>query len=245
MLIRLVSFLLIELHLNYLDIHYNDESNAMSTDLTTIEQTTGESKLRSVQLHERTDDRSPDYYDRVLAIAYRNNIERMLDPRVSKSASKLAPQIFSILLAATRLLTIGELQHTICAIQDPIDSSIYSAPLRWSAIQQTCRGMIVKDSAEFVTFLNDSLATFVDRDPKLAEIQRQARGHVSSMLPVSGVDRILTGSVQYCFGSPGAFEEVASSDICWTQLENALRQQASRNPMYRPVQLCGHLSGPR
>jgi ankyrin repeat protein len=170
MLIRLVSFLLIELHLNYLDIHHNDESNAMSTDLTTIEQTTGESKLRSVQLHKRTDDRSPDYYDRVLAIAYRNNIERMLDPRVSKSASKLARQIFSILLAATRLLTIEELQHTICAIQDPIDSSIYSAPLRWSAIQQTCRGMIVKDSAEFVTFLHDSLATFVDRDPKLAEI---------------------------------------------------------------------------
>ncbi|KAM0721946.1 hypothetical protein Q7P37_002872 [Cladosporium fusiforme] len=156
-------FLLLKLHFLFLDIHVS-ALEALKRDLALIESTTDRSRLPTWNLSGEANARASHYDSKVLSEAYRHNIERMLVSSISAFASRLANDIFAIMLAAERSLTLEELQHAVFA-----SGATENNGLSWSVMHNSCRGMIRKDSAGFVTFLHSSLAVFVHRDEEISK----------------------------------------------------------------------------
>lgn len=133
-------------------------------DLDSIRTTTTISDFRNFASDNTPAEEHHSYETRVLENAYKNNIERIMDETVEPSLPDLASKIFGVLLTSVRLLTVEELQHAICAIQQPdLPFTSTSSPFyTWEDLQRVCQGMIQVDQAGFVIFIHSSLGTYLD-----------------------------------------------------------------------------------
>jgi ankyrin repeat protein len=159
------SFLLTVLNVEFVRPKlYAKDRRALPRCLEYLEESTRMSKLREIGFNERArnDDGRRVYDIKVLDNAYRINLERITNGSACESDTDLAEKVFSVLLTATRLLTIEELQHAVCAIQDLKEPPDFKLLHEWEALQGSCGGLIQQDQAGFVTFMHSSLQVFLD-----------------------------------------------------------------------------------
>jgi ankyrin repeat protein len=119
------------------------------------------SKLRNVGYKRSETGAMSEYHEKLWDNAYRINLERITDRKAGRDDAVLAEKVFSVLSVAIRLLTVAELQHAICTIQNIDQPPDFQQLHSWEALQASCRGLIQQDQAGFVTFTHSNLQVFL------------------------------------------------------------------------------------